>query len=113
MAAAVASPPPTPPPRVEGASVAPPPAWAEISRTSLWLAYGSYCWSEAGKAACADMIPPAQRRDLRVIRARRSRTIVVRLRFSRLEHRGDRRRPRSRPRDWEHGLVAGCAGGHC
>jgi len=47
----------------------------------LWLAYGSYCWSEAGKAACADMIPPAQRRDLPVIRARRSRTIVVRLRF--------------------------------
>ncbi len=81
VAAAVAALPPTPPPRVEGAPVAPPPAWAEVSRTSLWLAYGSYCWSEAGKAACADMIPPAQRPDLPVIRARRGQAIVVRLRF--------------------------------
>jgi hypothetical protein len=78
---AVAAAPPTPPPRVAGAPATPPPAWANVARTSLWLAYGSYCWSEAGKAACVDMIPPARRADVPRMQARRGQTIVVHLRF--------------------------------
>lgn len=51
--------PTSPAPRPATAS-GPPPAWAETSSRSNWLAYSGYCW----KTVCADYLPPASRPDL-------------------------------------------------
>jgi hypothetical protein len=45
------------------------------------MAFGSYCWSGGGEAACVDMIPPTARTDIPTLRVRRGATISVHLRF--------------------------------
>lgn len=60
----------------------PPPAWLESNASSAWLTYGSYCWTaSSGSAACADMIPPANRPDLAVLRVRLGETLRFHLPF--------------------------------
>jgi hypothetical protein len=46
------------------------------------MAFGSYCWSANGKAACVDMIPPTARRDIPRLRVGRGATISVHVRFN-------------------------------
>jgi len=43
---------PTEPPPDQPESGAPPPAWVETTAGRVWLAYGSYCWTNA----CVDMV---------------------------------------------------------
>jgi hypothetical protein len=60
----------------------PPPAWIETQTTSRWLAYGSYCWhSRPGRAACVDMLPPATRPGLPMLRTARAVGIRVHMAF--------------------------------
>lgn len=66
------------PPRPENG---PPAAWAETTRRSFWLAFGSYCWTSAGTAVCVDMIPPQSRSDLPVVRVDRGAVIRIHLAF--------------------------------
>jgi hypothetical protein len=80
---AASGPPDTPPPKVGGAGVAPPPAWVEAGRRSVWATYGSYCWSSPGKsAACVDMIPPASRPDLARLAAKTGTRVRLHLGFA-------------------------------
>jgi hypothetical protein len=76
-AAALAGRPTSPPPKVSGVKAAPPPAWVESGTRSVWAAFGSYCW----KTACVDMLPPAGRPDLPVLRAPRGTLVRLRLAF--------------------------------
>lgn len=76
-----AGPPKTPPPKVGGTEVSPPPAWIDGSGRAMWMAFGSYCWSANGQAACVDMIPPATRTDIATLKVRRDAKVTVHLRF--------------------------------
>ena len=64
----------------------PPAAWVETSDRSIWLAFGSYCWTRpsqgGGSAVCADMIPPQSRNDLPVLRVRLGEWVRVHLGFT-------------------------------
>ena len=55
---------PAPPVPKPATAAGPPPAWAETSTKSVWLAFSGYCW----KTTCADYLPPASRPDLPTIR---------------------------------------------
>src|SRR6266536_1712337 len=72
-------PPKSSPPRREHG---PPAAWAESTRRSFWLAFGSYCWTTAGSAVCVDMIPPQSRADIPAIRVLRGAVILIHLAFA-------------------------------
>lgn len=74
---AVGARPPGKAPRVRGVTVAPPPAWAEAGSRARWLAFGSYCWS----TACVDMLPPANRPDLPVLRLSAQGSVRIHLAF--------------------------------
>ena len=76
--AAYAGRPTAPPPKVPGVAAAPPPAWAESGSRSTWAVFGSYCW----KTVCADMLPPAGRPDLPVLRAARGALVRLHLGFA-------------------------------
>lgn len=80
---AASGPPATPPPEVGGIGVAPPPAWVEVGRRSVWATYGSYCWTVPGKsAACVDMIPPSTRPDIARVSTVPESTVRLHLRFA-------------------------------
>lgn len=70
--------PPGPPPKVSGAKAAPPPAWVDTGRVQRWLAYSSYCW----RTQCVDMILPAGRPDLPIVRVRVGQRLVIHLGFA-------------------------------
>ncbi len=55
----------------------PPPAWAETTARSAWIAYSGYCW----KTTCADYLPPASRPDVPTIRLARGASIRVHFGF--------------------------------
>jgi hypothetical protein len=74
---ALAGRPTTPPPKVTGVKAAPPPAWVQSGTRSVWAAFGSYCW----RTACVDMIPPAGRPDLPVLRVSRGAVVGLHLGF--------------------------------
>jgi hypothetical protein len=63
------------PPRLQ--QKGPPPAWIETSTRSVWLAYGSYCWT----TLCVDMIPPAMRKDIPLVAVRTGNAVRVHLAF--------------------------------
>ena len=74
---AVGARPPGKPPRVSGVTVAPPPAWVETGGRARWLTFGSYCWY----TACVDMLPPASRPDLPVLRLPAEGSVRIHLAF--------------------------------
>ena len=65
----------TDPPKLPQAG--PPSAWIETRDRSVWLAFGSYCWT----TMCVDMIPPGMRKDLPTITIRRGAPVRVHLAF--------------------------------
>src|SRR5919204_1098641 len=74
--------PSSPPPKAPNPG-APPPAWIETQTKSAWLAYGSYCWTNGGQAACVDMLPPQSRPDLPLIKVARGGVLRVHLALKR------------------------------
>ena len=71
-----AGPPKTDPPQLQ--QKGPPPAWVETATRSVWLAFGSYCWT----TMCVDMIPPAMRDDIPRIVAKRGVPVRIHLAFA-------------------------------
>ena len=66
---------------VKGAGTSPPPAWVESAAATKWLAFSSYCWTGAGKAACVDMIPPQSRTDLPLLKVRAGEQLRIHFAF--------------------------------
>jgi len=56
----------------------PPPAWVESATVSRWLAFSSYCW----QTSCVDMLPPATRPDLPLLKTRPNQLLRFHLRFA-------------------------------
>lgn len=73
-ARAHARPPGAPP---SGARQSPPPAWIATSNISLWLAFGSYCWT----TLCVDFFPPSRRTDLPRLQVKRGARLEVHFEF--------------------------------
>jgi hypothetical protein len=67
--------PPAPPP--QHAPDSPPPAWIATSSLSIWLAYGSYCWT----TMCVDFLPPRLRDDIPRLQIRPRTRVEVHLGF--------------------------------
>lgn len=72
--------PPFPPPTL-GEVGGPPPVWLDAAGTSLWLAYGSYCWASSGKGACVDFIRPDSRNDIPTLLIRRGSVLAFHFPF--------------------------------